>query len=266
MKPIDSALTLPSSGRPDWTAAIFRSLGVVIGALAAIRLVLVTFDDFGRRFLGNDLNGYIVGARRFLDTGSPYLRAQVAGPWQLQPDSFIHPPVAVLLFIPWVVLPAVLWWVIPLALTTWSVVRLRPAPWAWPVIAACLLWPRTAGIVIAGNSDMWVAAAVGVALAFRLPTTVLIVMKPSYLPLALIGATWRSWWIAAAVIGVVCIPFGALWFDYFAVLRNVTLEPLYSLYNAPYVAIPMVAWAAGSAPARRAPAGTAADATHDGGR
>jgi hypothetical protein len=249
--PTGSAVTLSESARPDWTAAVLRSLGIVIGVLAAVRLAMVMFDDFGRRFLGNDLNGYVAGARRFLETGSPYLPEQVVGPWQLQPDSFIHPPVAVLLFIPWVVLPAILWWAIPIGLTAWSVVRLRPAPWSWPVMAACLLWPRTAGILIAGNSDMWVAAAVGVTLAFRIPASVLVVMKPSYLPLALIGARRRSWWMGAAVTGVVCLAFGALWFDYLAVLRNVTLEPLYSMYNAPYVLAPSIAWVAASAGDRR---------------
>jgi hypothetical protein len=229
-------------GRPDWAGAIARSLAVVILVLAAVRVGLLLLDPFGQRFLGNDLAGYTTAARRFLDSGTPYLPEQLSGAWQLQPDSFIHPPVAVLLFIPWIVLPAVLWWAIPIGLTVWSVVRLRPRPWAWPVMAACLLWPRTAGILIAGNSDMWIAATVAVALAFALPTAVLIVIKPSYLPLALIGLRRREWWIAGIVVGAVCLAFGGLWLDYLTVLRGVTLEPLYSLYNAPYVAIPLVAW------------------------
>lgn len=234
-------MTLGARGT-DWTGAVARSLALVLGVAAVARLGIVLGEPFGQRFLGNDLGGYVAGARRYLETGSPYLAEQLSGSWQLQPDSFIHPPVAVLLFIPFIWLPAVLWWAIPIGLLAWSVVRLRPSAWAWPIIAACLLWPRTAGIVIAGNSDLWVAAAIGVALATGLPTALLVIMKPSYLPLALIGARSRSWWIAGAFVAIACLVFGRLWLDYVAVLRGVSLEPLYSLYNAPFVAAPLIAW------------------------
>lgn len=120
----------------DWPAAIIRSLAVVLLGLAIVRLVLLLADPFGERFLGNDLNGYVAGARRFLDTGSPFLADQLSGSWQLQPDSFIHPPIALLLFVPFVVLPAALWWLIPIGLTIAAVWRLRPAAVAWPVMAA----------------------------------------------------------------------------------------------------------------------------------
>jgi hypothetical protein len=236
--------------RPDWGRAVLRSLGVVILGLAIVRLGLVLAEPFGQRFLGNDLNGYLAGASRFLETGSPYLPEQLSGAWQLQPDSFIHPPVALVLFLPFLYMPAIAWWAIPIGLTIWAVIRLRPAPWAWPVMAACLLWPRTAGILIAGNSDMWVAAALVVALAFALPAAVLLVMKPSYLPLALVGATRSNWRMAAVGAAIACLLFMNLWFDYLAVLRGVSLEPLYSLYNAPYVAIPLIAWLARSRPVR----------------
>ena len=226
----------------DWPGAIARSLAVVILAAALIRLGLLLGDPFGERFLANDLNGYLAGARRFLENGSPYLPEQLAGPWALQPDSFIHPPAALSLFVPFLVLPAVLWWLIPIGLTVAAVAQMRPAVWSWPVMAACLLWPRTAGILIAGNTDLWVAAAIGVTLAWSLPASVLLVLKPSYLPLALIGVRWRSWWIAAAAVAVLCLPFGGLWFDFAMVLRGSPVEPWYSLLNLPYVAIPIFGW------------------------
>jgi hypothetical protein len=230
--------------RPAWGRAILRSAATVIAVLAAIEIGYFYLEPFGQRFFANDLNGYLAGARRFLESGSPYLAEQVNGNWTLQPDSFIHPPIALLLFIPFLVLPAVLWWAVPLGLTVWAIVRMRPAVWAWPLMALCLLWPRTAGILIAGNTDMWVSAAIAVALAASLPTTVLLIMKPSYLPFALIGLPWRSWWIAGAAISLAAAAFAALWFDYVKVLRGVTLEPLYSLYNAPFVLVPVIAWIA----------------------
>jgi len=71
---------------------------------------------------------------------------------------------------------------------------------------------------------------------------VLLVLKPSYLPLALMGVRWRSWWIAAAAVAVLCLPFGGLWFDFAMVLRGSPVEPWYSLLNLPYVAIPIFGW------------------------
>lgn len=226
----------------DWPGAIARSLAIVILAAALIRLGLLLGDPFGERFLANDLNGYLAGARRFLASGSPYLPEQLAGAWALQPDSFIHPPVALYLFVPFLALPAVLWWLVPIGLTVVAIFRMRPAPWTWPLMAAAILWPRTAGILIAGNTDLWVAAAIGVTLAWSLPASVLLVLKPSYLPLALLGVRWRSWWIAATIVGVLSLPFAGLWFDFLTVLRGSPVEPWYSLLNLPYVAIPLIAW------------------------
>ena len=53
---------------------------------------------------------------------------QLAGPYEVRAGDVLYPPVALLLFVPFVVLPAVLWWVIPLSLTGWSMWRLRPSP------------------------------------------------------------------------------------------------------------------------------------------
>jgi hypothetical protein len=232
----------PDAHRPNWGRAVARSLAIVLLGLAAFRLAVVLNDPFGQRFLANDLNGYLEGARRFLETGSPYLPEQLSGTWQLQPDSFIHPPVALLLFVPFTVLPPLAWWALPIGLTAWSVVRLRPASWAWPLMALGLLWPRTTGILIAGNTDMWVAAALAITLSASVPATVLLVMKPSYAPLFFVGARWRSWWIAAVAAGMTCLLFGGLWLDYLTVIRGVTIDPSYSILNLPYVAIPFVAW------------------------
>jgi hypothetical protein len=229
-----------------WALAVARSLAIVIAGLAVVRLGLLVVGPFGERFLGNDLDGYVAGARRFVETGSPYLAEQLTGSWQLQPDSFIHPPVALVLFALFVVLPPILWWLIPVGLTVAAVARLHPTAWAWPVMAACLLWPRTAGILIAGNTDMWITAALAVTLAWSVPASVLLVMKPSYLPLAIVGMRRRSWWLAASGVGLVCLLFGDLWFDYLTVLRGAPLEPWYSLLNLPYVAIPLIAWLARS--------------------
>ena len=92
-------------GHADWSVAIARTLAIVLAGLAIVRLGLLVGGPFGERFLANDLNGYVAGARRFFETGSPFLAEQLTGSWQLERDSFIHPPVALLLFAPFIVLP-----------------------------------------------------------------------------------------------------------------------------------------------------------------
>jgi hypothetical protein len=71
---------------------------------------------------------------------------------------------------------------------------------------------------------------------------VLIVIKPSFLPLALLGARRRSWWIAAAIVGLAALPFGMLWVDYVTAIRNSGLPLYYSLLQVPIVVAPIVMW------------------------
>lgn len=128
-------------------------LTVVLAAMAVYRLVEVASTPWGRGLIAADLvQGYLPGARRFLDTGSPYLPEQVSGPWALDVHSFIHPPTALPLFVMFLVLPLPLWWMIPIVVTAAAVWRLQPSPWTWPIMTLCLVWPRSTGAVLAGNS------------------------------------------------------------------------------------------------------------------
>ncbi|MGH9034606.1 MAG: hypothetical protein ACRD0O_02495 [Acidimicrobiia bacterium] len=129
-------MTVPARARP-WplrtpserhVRVALEMTTLVLLAIFAWRLVTTVGSEWARLYAGGDLGGYVAGARRFLDTGSPYLPEQVAGPWQLGPYSFVHPPAALALFVPFVVLPAVLWWAIPIAVTAWALWRLRPHP------------------------------------------------------------------------------------------------------------------------------------------
>jgi hypothetical protein len=214
-------------------------------------------SEWARLYAGGDLGGYLDGARQYFATGSPYLPEHLAGPWTLQPHSFVHPPPALVLFVPFLVLPAVLWWALPLGLTAWAIARLRPARWTWPLLVLCLLWPRSIGSLLAGNSDIWATAIVALGAVFAWPF-VFLVIKPTFAPIALLGIRRRTWWIALSVVAAVNVVGLPLWLEYLAVVRNSQLRLDYSLLNLPLVVLPAIAWLGRSRrPEVAAPAGAA---------
>jgi hypothetical protein len=232
----------PEPGRLDgYRRALPAALAAVLLVVAAVQFVSFLTSDFGRTFGGGDLNGYLGGTRRWLETGSPYEAYQLQPGWALQPFSFLHPPLALLLFAPFLVLPAPLWWLVPIGATAGVIAYLRPARWTWPVMAFCLLWPRTAGMLVTGNTDLWVTAFVALGVVFRWPSA-LVLLKPSLFPLALIGVRDRRWWLTVGILAGVALLFGRLWLDYLTVIRGSPVEPTYSLLNLPLVGLPMVAW------------------------
>ncbi len=109
------------------------------------------------------------------------------------------------------------------------------------MVAACLAWPRSAGMLIVGNTDLWVMAIVAAGLRWSWPS-VLVAVKPSFAPLILIGFSRRSWWLALAVLGAVAIPFGGLWAEWLAVVRHAPGGLPYSFLGLPLVLLPAVAW------------------------
>jgi hypothetical protein len=253
-------VTLPATGRA-WPLRVPSAVHVRIALEMTTLLLLLAFawalygtwnSEWARLYAGGDLGGYLDGTRQLLATGSPYLPAHVAGPWTLEAHSFVHPPPALALFVPFLVLPAVLWWAIPLVLTGWAIARLRPARWTWPLLVLCLIWPRSIGSLLAGNSDMWAMAIVAAGVVFAWPL-VLLVIKPTFAPLALLGIRRRSWWIALVVVAAVNLPVLPLWLEYLAVVRNSQLRLDYSLLNLPLVALPAIAWLGRSDRSSRSP-------------
>jgi hypothetical protein len=212
-------------------------LSIVLLALAAYQLIETAATPWGQGLIGSDVSkGYLVGAQRFLDTGSPYTDQQIAGPWALDFHSFIHPPAALPLFVPFLVLPLPLWWAIPGLVTLLAIYRLRPAPWTWPLMAACLVWPRSTGAILAGNSDIWAMTAVAAGAVWGWPI-VAIAIKPTFAPLALVAVRRRSAWIVGIAGVAVMLPLLPLWFDWLQVIGNARLGPAYSLLNLPLVLI-----------------------------
>jgi hypothetical protein len=133
---------------------------------------------------------------------------------------------------------------VPLAIIAWRVWALRPSPWAWVGIAACLAWPMTVELVYTGNPLLWIVAAL--ALATRWPwMSVLILLKPSLFPFALFGMRARRWWLALGASAIVAALFLPMWPDWIRTVLNArgpSSGPLYSLKDVPTMAIPLLAW------------------------
>jgi len=201
--------------------------------------------------LGVDFVLYRDAAARWL-AGGPYFEPyQLAGPYPIRAGDILYPPVALWLFVPFTVLPAVLWWAIPIGVTAWAVWRLRPTPAWWPLIALCVAWPTTLLKTWTGNPVIWSVTALSFGVIYWWPS-VFVLLKPSLFPFALFGADRRAWWIALAVFVLMCLPFGAMWGEWVTSLMNSTGGGiLYSTLEVPMLLIPLVAWLGRSRPSRQ---------------
>lgn len=204
-------------------ALVFRVLTAAILLFAAVQAVVVmsvatTYE--GGAAVGMDLRTYMMRTDEWLDGGSFYRDRQLHGPYVIETDDSMYPPTLLYLTVPFALgLPAILWWLIPGTIIAVSLRRIRPPRWTWPVMAFVLLLPRTSLVLVLGNPAMWAVAAAFAGVAYGWPW-VLVVLKPTFAPLALLGVQRRSWWLALAVFVAVSLPLLPLWFDYAGVLLN----------------------------------------------
>jgi hypothetical protein len=154
------------------------------------------------------------------------------------------------LFVPFAVLAraapvlGAAFWLVPLGVTAATVAILRPRPLVWPLIALCLANPTTLLKIWTGNPVMWSMAAMALAVVeasrFFAP---FVLLKPSLAPFALFGVGRRSWWVGAAVLVALSLPFGGLWADWLAsVLNSRGGGLLYSTLEIPMLLLPLAAW------------------------
>jgi hypothetical protein len=180
---------------------------------------------------GSDREIYVGAAHRWLAGGPYFYPEQLAGRYELATGHVLYPPPALLAFAVLSVLPALLWWLIPLGIVAAVIAWHRPAFWAWPLIAACLGFQWSVMIAWTGNPTIWLAAAVALGTVWGWPA-VAVALKPTLLPFALIGAKRRSWWLVAGLGVLVSIPFWGMWLDWFHAVTNAYgrgAGPLYSL-------------------------------------
>lgn len=226
-----------------WFAPTMLAATVIIG-IAAVVVAWLTFgraEAAGR--LGADLTLYVKAAERWISGGGFYPGHQLAGPYPITDGDILYPPPILLLLVPFLVLPAPLFWLIPLGALTAVIVHHRPRPWAWPLMALGLAFPITSLKIVHGNPAMWIVGALALGTVYAWPA-VFVLLKPSLAPFALVGAKRRSWWIALGVATIVSIALAGLWAAYVSVALNARSANglLYSLDEVPFMLVPMIAW------------------------
>lgn len=183
----------------------------VLLLIAPIVELFQAVDRIGT-ILGPDRMLYLDATSRWLSGGPFYPDYELSGPFENTDHDVLYPPNAILLFAPFTILPAALWWAIPAVVVAWVTLRLRPDPIVWPFVAICLAWRATPLTIVVGNPVLFGVAALALATLYRWPAA-LIPMKPSVFPVALFGVWRRSWWLALAGLVLVSIPFGEMWLN-----------------------------------------------------
>jgi hypothetical protein len=224
--------------RPVWLLA-----ALLVGLLAAEAVAFVEIIDRGSElYLGMDYLFYRDLGVRWLADGQWYL------PFQFAPHEFtnmvsnVYPPSALPLFVGAAVMPWIVWWAVPIAVLGFTLYRWRPSPWAWVAILVLMMWPRSIGGYLYGNTTMWTSAGLAAGLAWGWPV-VLLAIKPSVAPFALLALRHRSAWVAGLVVAVLSLPMLPLWLDYLTVMRNQTSTHLVVILgDVPLMLVPLVAW------------------------
>jgi hypothetical protein len=227
---------------PSRLRLLYRGLTIAFVGIAIAEFLMLYEVIAAQRALGADLVFYRGVAERWLDSGVLYTQDQLSGPYAVTTlvDN-LYPPHALGLFVPFVVLPAALWFVVPVGVVAAVVWRLEPAPWAVAVIALILALPKTSVVLLYGNTDLWLTAFVAGAVVFGWPA-LLVSIKPSLLPFALLGLRRRSWWLGAIALVIVSVPVLPLWLQWSVVIRNSSVTAGYSVANLPMLFLPVVAW------------------------
>jgi hypothetical protein len=237
------ALPIRPAGRGRLLDLAALAMTAAILGLLVVQWVPILFD-LNVAKIAVDYNLYVDATQRAIDGGGYYLPYQVAGPYPADPGVILYPPPFILVMVPFLFLPWPVYWALPIAAVVGAIWMLRPAITWWPVMAFCLWWPGTLITLVAGNPVLLFTGAMALATIWYWPA-VAIFLKPSLFPFALFGIWKRSWWIALGVAILVSLPFGAMWIDYIAVVRNAQHELglLYNFGQAPTLALPLAAWA-----------------------
>lgn len=217
-------------------------LTVVIGVWGIGTFTLALWLQGWPDFWFRDLDVLREATERLFGGGSWFLDRQLHGPYERAFGEILYPPVIAWLIVPWTVLPQWTFLVPPIAIVSWHLTEARPRAWTWPLIAFGLTYPITLVHAAYGNPSLWIAAFVALGLRFGWPGA-LVLLKPSFLPFALIGIGTLRWWLCAALLGVASFPFITDTFAYPRVLLDWRGgNPLYSLQSVPLLLVPLVAW------------------------
>jgi hypothetical protein len=229
--------TLRREGRP-----IALGLTIVVAAVGIGLFVLAGNHVGWTRTWFDDLAIYQAATRRLLAGDSWYLAHQLAGPYQILDGDVLYPPVTAWFFLPWLILPAWTFVLVPLGIIARFLVSARPAAWTWPLMALCLAYPVTLIYIVYANPTVWITAFVALGLRYAWPG-VFVLLKPTLAPFALIGIRTRGWWIGLVVLGLASLPFLGATLDYPRILLDSRGGGLlYSAISVPLALVPLIAW------------------------
>jgi hypothetical protein len=227
--------------------AVF-GLTLLVLLLAGFVFVSVLLVAIERGEVGYDAALYLSFPAHWWETGELYYPIQY-GPWIPEGTVNLYPPLAMYLFVPLSLAPRVLWWAIPLGIMAWHLNRTRPAWWSWPILAACLVPIGSSAILVYGNTDLWSQAFIALALRWPIASW-LLAYKPSVLPIAVLFARDKRWWLGPVILLALALPWGAHWLEYLEVMGNLEGGSLLRSATAlPFLAIPLIAtWATSRRP------------------
>ena len=208
-----TATTLASRLAHD---ALLVCTGFLMLALAYELWIAATNPLGVLHYWGADYNVYMDATRRFLAGGSLY-----------DPMQLLYPPIALLLLVPFVYLPAVLWWVIPLGVIAYVAWRQCRTDWQRVALLAVLALPSTMAPLVAGNGSLWVAAAIVAGNRWRWPAA-LVILKPTLAPWSLLGIRSRAWWAVAALLALLSLALLPLWPQWIAGIAAWHESPVWS--------------------------------------
>lgn len=196
----------------------------VLSIIVLAELAIAVLHPLGLfRNLGGDYHLYMDATRSWL-SGGPFYQ-----PWQFEPyvisftpgdigtTAILYPPYALVLFVPFTVLPAALWWAVPLGVIGYCLYPV--SGWRLVALLACLACPATWYIVANGNPALWCAAFMVAGIRWGWPG-VFVLLKPTLAPFALAGIRSKGWWGGLVFLGVVSLILWPLTMGYVTVLRN----------------------------------------------
>ncbi len=233
-------LPAPAGG---WRSRLVRIvLGLVVG-LEVVWIAYALAASIGSPSFGLDYRWHVDAARRLVETGTPYLAWQLAGPYEIANGAILYPPIAFVLFVPFLVVPAPLWWILPIGITVGAMTRHRPPAWTWVVTLSLFGLEKSLNVYVFGNPTMWLVAAVAAGTILGWPFA-LVLAKPTFTPLALLGMPRRAWWGALGLMVLVSLPFARVWADWLLVVRNSDVTLAYNLPTVPLAVAPLIPWLA----------------------
>jgi len=218
-------------------------MGVAILAIVVQLWLGFPYASLGGTDWGADLRGYVEASRSWLAGDGFYLPRQLHGPYPIELGDVLYPPTVLYLFLPFLVLPYQLWWVLAVGLLGFVVWSWRPALWAVALILVCLAFPNQPVLYFRGAPVIVFAALVAAALRWKWPGA-LILLKPSILPFALIGIRTRGWWITAGILLLLSLPLVPLIPDWLLAVVDARGPEglLYSVKDLPLLMVPVIAY------------------------